>query len=596
MSIVAVRKVTCYGPLAEKDGFLEAVQALGVMHRIPLRVAPEAAEGEGPSADTRRAFRFLLGAPRRRRQVHDDRRFDAEAVEQRALAIEERLHALRTERDDLLQHAEALAPWGDFAFPDPSELGGYYFWFYVVPHYRLSELAGLSHPWTVVRRDQAFSYVVVLAAEEPAGMPVPRAHTGGRRLGQLDARLEHVDAEIEDLEAERVALTRWLDLFAASLNRLEDRAERRRAAEETLDDEQLFALRGWVPDEAVARVREIAREYRFAITVASPGREEKPPTILENPPVTAGGEDLVTFYMTPGYRLWDPSSAVLFSFAAFFALILADAGYALVFAGVIALFWRRMGHSGTGRRLRRVFALLGATALAWGIAAGSYFGVSPPAGSPADALRLVDPTRADVMMRVSILIGVGHILIANGAECVRRWPAQAALAPAGWAVALVGASALWLGLDAGHATAWQTGGALMAAGLLAVFLFAAPDASWPHRLLGGLLGLARVPRAFGDVLSYLRLFALGLATASLAATFNELAGGIARASPGFGLLGALLVLAVGHGLNFALAVVSGFIHGLRLNYIEFFNWGLPGEGLRFRPFAKREKQHWKPSS
>lgn len=596
MSITPVQKVTCYGPLADKEGFLEAIQALGVMHRIPLRAAQQVAEDEGPSTDTRRAFRFLLAAPRRRRQVHDEQRFDAEAVEQRALAIEERLHALCTERDDLLQHAEALAPWGDFAFPDPAELDGLYFWFYVVPHFRLSGLRELPHPWAVVHRDSRFSYVVVLAPEEPTGMPVARAHTGSQRLADMDVRLERVDAEIEDLEAERVRLTRWLDLFAASLNRLEDRADRRRAAEETFDEEQLFALRGWVPVDATDRLREIAREHRFAITVEPPGAEERPPTILENPPATAGGEDLVTFYMTPGYRLWDPSSAVLFSFAAFFALILSDAGYALTFGGIVALFWRRMGHSDTGRRLRRVFALLAATALAWGVAAGSYFGLSAPADSLAGTLRLVDPTRADVMMRVSILIGVGHIVMANAAECARRWPAQAALAPAGWVVALVGATGLWLGLEAEHAAAWQTGAAVMATGLLAVFLFAAPGTSWPRRLLSGALGLARIPRAFGDVLSYLRLFALGLATASLATTFNELAGGIAQASPGFGMLGALVVLAIGHALNFTLAVVSGFVHGLRLNYIEFFNWGLSGEGLRFRPFAKREKQHWTPSS
>ncbi|MDZ7749750.1 MAG: V-type ATP synthase subunit I [Halofilum sp. (in: g-proteobacteria)] len=594
MSITAVQKVTCYGPLADKEGFLEAVQALGVMHRIPLRAAPQAAEDEGPSTDTRRAFRFLLAAPRRRRQVHDERRFDAEAVVQRALAIEERLHTLRTEHDNLLQRAEALAPWGDFAFPDPAELGDLYFWFYVVPHYRLSDLRELPHPWCVVRRESRFSYVVVLAPEEPTGMPVARAHTGSQRLADVNTRLEHVDAEIEDLEAERVGLTRWLDLFAASLNRLEDRADRRRAAEETFDDEQLFALRGWVSAAAIDRLREIARQHRFAITVEPPGADETPPTILDNPPITAGGEDLVTFYMTPGYRLWDPSSAVLFSFAAFFALILADAGYALTFGGIIALFWQRMGRSDAGRRLRRVFALLATMALAWGVAAGSYFGVSPPDESLAGALRVVDPTRADVMMRVSVLIGVGHIVLANIAECARRWPDQAALAPAGWVVALFGASALWLGFEAERESVWQTGAAVMAIGLLARPRRAG---TWVWRLLARRAGAGEGRRrAFGDVLSYLRLFALGLATASLAATFNELAGGVARASPAFGMLGALLVLAIGHSLNFTLAVVGGFVHGLRLNYIEFFNWGLSGEGLRFRPFAKREKQHWTPSS
>jgi V/A-type H+-transporting ATPase subunit I len=136
----------------------------------------------------------------------------------------------------------------------------------------------------------------------------------------------------------------------------------------------------------------------------------------------------------------------------------------------------------------------------------------------------------------------------------------------------------------------------MAAGGLGVLLFASPDRPWPWRLVHGVLAITQVPQAFGDVLSYLRLFALGLATASLAVTFNQLAGDVAAASPGFGMLGALLILLLGHGLNFALAVMSGFVHGLRLNYIEFFNWGLPGEGRPFRPFAKREGMTWTQSS
>ena len=93
---------------------------------------------------------------------------------------------------------------------------------------------------------------------------------------------------------------------------------------------------------------------------------------------------------------------------------------------------------------------------------------------------------------------------------------------------------------------------------------------------------------FGDVLSYLRLFALGLASASLAITFNQIASDVAAAAPGAGLLLQLLILLLGHGLNLALAVISGVVHGLRLNFIEFFTWGMEEEGRPFRPFHKKE--------
>jgi V/A-type H+-transporting ATPase subunit I len=94
------------------------------------------------------------------------------------------------------------------------------------------------------------------------------------------------------------------------------------------------------------------------------------------------------------------------------------------------------------------------------------------------------------------------------------------------------------------------------------------------------------------VLSYLRLFALGLASASLAVTFNDLATQAMGAGPGIGLLLALLILALGHVLNLVLAVVSGVVHGLRLNLIEFYNWGINEEGYPFNAFRKKETVTW----
>jgi V/A-type H+-transporting ATPase subunit I len=97
--------------------------------------------------------------------------------------------------------------------------------------------------------------------------------------------------------------------------------------------------------------------------------------------------------------------------------------------------------------------------------------------------------------------------------------------------------------------------------------------------------------AFGDILSYLRLFALGLSSASLAVTFNQLAVQ-AMDTPGIGLLFGLAILLLGHVLNIILALISGVVHGLRLNLIEFYNWGVSGEGDTFRAFRKKETLSW----
>ena len=110
-----------------------------------------------------------------------------------------------------------------------------------------------------------------------------------------------------------------------------------------------------------------------------------------------------------------------------------------------------------------------------------------------------------------------------------------------------------------------------------------------RRLLEGVISLAGISKAFGDVLSYLRLFALGLASSQLAVMFNEIAGTTSRLR-GVGFLLALLILVFGHSLNLLLAVIGGVVHGLRLNCIEFLGWGLPEEGYSFQAFCRKASQ------
>ena len=109
------------------------------------------------------------------------------------------------------------------------------------------------------------------------------------------------------------------------------------------------------------------------------------------------------------------------------------------------------------------------------------------------------------------------------------------------------------------------------------------------RGVDGLIGLTGVTKAFGDSLSYLRLFALGLASAQLAIVFNQLAADASQVR-GVGVLLGLLIFLIGHTLNLLLAVVGGVVHGLRLNCIEFFSWSLTDEGQPFDAFETRAKQ------
>ncbi|MEW4526674.1 ATPase V [Maioricimonas sp. JC845] len=594
MSIVPLDRVTLAGLSHDKDRLLDDLHERGCLELIPFGDELKESTG-GASSEARDALKFLLSCPHRRRQVTDESRFDVEAVEQQALELEKQIHTLEAERDDLLLRIAAARPWGDFEFPSLKELGDLRLWFYVVPHQDMPDVEASGLTWDVVRRDHRFCYVVVVSPTEPEreSMPVPRVHIGARSLRELDQRLEDVELALEDTQAERESLTRWCLLFARNLDRLEDAAARADAARQTCDNDPAFALQAWVPREHVAELADYAAKNGFVFDSRRPTEDESPPTLVRNAPRTSAGEDLVNFYMTPGYWTWDPSATVLVSFAIFFAMILADAGYAAVLGLGLLFGWRKLGTSQSGRRYRPLLALIVLASLIYGILVGSYFGVTPPQDSLPGRLQLLDFNNSALMMGVAVLVGGLHVLLANVMDARRRVDWRDGLASIGWACA-VGGGLLFGAGAAIPAVEWlkPVGGGAVVLGLLLVVGFTARHEKPLKRLLFGLLGLTKVSGAFGDVLSYLRLFALGLASASLAMAFNDMAADIRSGMPRIGLLLALLVLAFGHSLNLLLGVSSGVIHGLRLNVIEFFNWGLKDEGRSFRPFRRREGSLW----
>ena len=296
--------------------------------------------------------------------------------------------------------------------------------------------------------------------------------------------------------------------------------------------------------------------------------------------------------MTPSYRLWDPSQVVLISFMIFFSMIMSDAGYAAVFGLITLVAWKRMQATRALKHLSRLFVLLTIGSLAWGILVGSYFGITPQHGSVLSRLQLVDLNNSQLMMQITILVGVIHILIANGTEAWRQRSSLRALAPVGWVSVIGGGCLLWLAMDRHNEPLYTGSMVLMITGGLLILLFSSKHHHLLHRLLDGVIALTRITNAFGDILSYLRLFALGLASASLALAFNDLAHQVIEAIPGFGVLVAMIILMIGHALNFLLAVVSGFVHGLRLNFIEFFNWSIDEEGYPFKAFSRKERSPW----
>lgn len=603
MSIETLQRATLAGLTTDKEAVLADLQALGCLHLIPLRPPSREPEKDPPAhaVDALTALRYLSDVPDPRRQVRRTEDFDLGATLAAVLQNKQRLRDVTDRRDALRQRVEDLTPWGDFQLPPAADLAGRKFWFYILPRRQLDQtlrerLQALDLPWQVVHSDHRFVWLVVIHPEEPPrdALPVARVHAGAERLAEVQRRLEAAELDLENVQAERHALTRWRYLISAHLAAAEDSAQLRHAAAQTLDPEALFLVQGWVPARAAPALSALADARGLALLLDAPGADDTPPTLLDNPAPLAAGEDLVGFYQMPAYRAWDPSLVLFFSFAAFFAMIISDAGYAAVLGLLLAAYWARMGRSDTGRRLRVLAAALVGASLIWGVLAGGYFGFPPPAPWLA-ALAVIDLNDLGSMMRLSIGIGAAHLVLANlSMAWALRWRAEARVALA-WALVIAASFVLWLASVATAPPPWLQPAALGAIGLgFAAMLLLGSDRRIDGfkalllRLLDGIKNLLRATQAFGDVMSYLRLFALGLASASLAVTFNGLARDAAAELPGIGLLFAILILLVGHAMNLLLTIVSGVVHGLRLNFIEFYNWALSGEGYPFKPLKRTE--------
>ena len=392
-------------------------------------------------------------------------------------------------------------------------------------------------------------------------------------------------------------LTRWIFLLTKNFNRAEDNAALRFAETQILHQDELCVLQGWVPQRDLNIVKDFVENTGFAMLAEEPKEDDKPPTFMQNPESLSGAQDLVSFYQTPGYSTWDPSQIVFYSFALFFAMILADAGYSLILGLVIAYFWKRMGASPAGLRFRRLSVAVLSTSFVYGVLVGGYFGLSLNEGSLLDQLKILTLEDFDTMMRLSIFIGCAHIAIANIAIIRKAYTFFERAKPLGWIAVIYGGLGIWFS-KSGIGPAWLENAStiLMIIGFGLIVLFASQRKATSFkaillRIVDGLMALTNFTKLFGDILSYLRLFALGLASSSLAVTFNQLAEQVREGIPGLGLLLAILVLLLGHGINLGLGIISGFVHGLRLNFIEFFNWGVTEEGYPFCAFAKKEKEY-----
>lgn len=454
-----------------------------------------------------------------------------------------------------------------------------------------SEVRSLSDKHTLIKFPERHGKVpVVLIARSESGKlnrkeePVPILP-----LKDIEAQIERKNRQMRAINQfleDQAQHYGWLEEYILLLN---DQLRIQEALEGMGDIEgKLKYLRGYIPRDAVEDFLAAARANHWGYQVSEPEKPEEVPVYIKNPRWISIINPVMKFIdIVPGYREVDVSIYFLVAFALFFAMLVGDAGYGLVFLLVAFLFRKKM----TSQMRILIYVLSGATML-WGVLSGTYFGAEQIAALPfLNTLVLPEIASFGVdnipfMMHLSFLIGAIHLTIAHGIRAVRFINSMKALSEVGWIALVWGLFLIAEQLVLGKAMpGW--GIWLLAGGAGLVALFSMESNTFFRSML---VSLANLPLSlisgFSDIVSYVRLFAVGMATAAVAASFNNMILPDGTGGLGFpGLVMAAMALLLGHGLNIALALMAVMVHGIRLNMLEFAgHLGVQFSGQAYRPF------------
>lgn len=632
-----VKKMLFIGLSADRKRFFEEAQDLGTVHFLDA-VGDGTREKPADLEHLLRALKILRGLPTTEQEEIDD--FD------RCDAIVEALLACHTAFEQNLEHQRLtrleiarVEPFGAFSRSDLAyieRVSGRRMHFYWAKVGAFTE-EDLSAEVAPVATSHGVDYFVSFtrAAVRDGKLTEMQVEKPVQELREYARRLEKEDHELNTRLKGYAKYSAFLHrALADKLNRYH--LHTAESYPEIALDGYAFAVEGWVPENKLDTLHTLANKLDIHVEEIAPNADEVAPTYLENQGPARIGEDLVNIYDVPANTDVDPSLWVLCFFALFFAIIINDAGYGLIFlAAALYLRWRNAKMTLAGKRLWKLALLLAGACTLWGVFTHSYFGISLSvenpltsyslmhslvtkkvaylaAHNPADlgewqvrypelkidmppqamllaaagtghngnlAYELYDKMADGIFMELALAIGVVHIILSLMRYLRRNW------ANAGWIALIIGgylyfptylhATSMWQYLGGiSYADAGRQGLILMAGGMVIATLLSI----WRYGAKG-IFEIMVATQIFGDILSYLRLYALGVAGAIVGATVNDMAGMVGLVSGG-------LILLMGHLFNIVLSIMGGVIHGLRLNFLEWYHYSFEGGGKPFRPLEK----------
>lgn len=417
--------------------------------------------------------------------------------------------------------------------------------------------------------------------------------TAAQKIESLRSELSDVKREIFELNRRALDYEKYAQELRILYDVIELEIERAEADGGFLKTGDTFILEGWLPEaEAEAAVLRVKEKYNVFVQLLAPEDKDEPPTLVVNNKVVSPYEDVTNMYSPPSYKELDPNPIMSIFYFIFFGLMIGDAAYGLILA-IAGLILGRSKKFDTGaKKLLLMVGMGGISAIVWGILFGGYFAID----FGVDVALWFNPIENPMMMLiVSIVLGcvqmtVGYI-IKFIRLCLEGKPFSA-IFDAGSIILLFGALAclgLTMVLDSAPKGLTIAAIALAVTGLALIIIFGGRNnKSVVGKMFGGFKGVYGLVNLLSDVLSYCRLFGLGLASAAIGLAFNTL-GSIIFGIPGIGYVVGVILLIPLHAFNIAIGVLGAYVHNARLQFLEFYGKFYDGGGRLFEPMGVRTR-------
>ena len=597
----------------ETEGFLEKIQELGVVD--VTRSAKPVDEHSASVLDDISAARRLIGKLEGL-SFEKEADFDAVKAASSSAGISEnlihggdaelvRLSELQADYASAEKEVALRRPWGDFDKTRMEELEtlGFKVRFYVTNKKSFDPQWTELYPLEIINEDKSqVWFVTVSPKDEDYSFPIDAVAAPSAPWKEAQAESDRLANEIIKTKG---AILRYQEMIPQmKRNNEESLADLdlylANAGSESAADNYLSIVEGFAPAEHDAELSKEFDNMGVLYVKEEAVEEDNPPIKLKNNRFAKLFEVLTGMYGMPGYKEFDPTPILAPFYLLFFAMCMGDAGYGLILILFGLGVCKKLINIDMFKNIGPLITVLGAGTLVVGLVLGTAFGISlADAAWYPEALKKImivgDIAGFPAQMVLALGIGVFHICLAMTIKAIgytKRFGFKQNISTWGWLILILGGIVLaGVGL-LGILDSAIIKIAVIVLGIvsgLAIFVFNTPGRNPLANIGSGLWDTYNmVTGILGDVLSYIRLYALGLAGGMLGQAFNILGGMlIANGFNAVNWLPFLLIVLFGHTLNLAMSSLGAFVHPLRLTFVEYFkNAGYEGKGKEYAPLKK----------